>query len=74
MAETLLKAVQYILGMGPTVMLPVVIFIMAMCLGVKVSRALRAALTIGMGFVGIFLVFGLLVFAAGKILDTVQKK
>ena len=40
MAETLLKAVQYILGMGPTVMLPVVIFIMAMCLGVNLGYRL----------------------------------
>ena len=74
MAETLLKAVQYILGMGPTVMLPIVIFIMASCLGVKLSRALRAAMTIGMGFVGIFLVFGLLVDSLGPAaLDMVKE-
>ena len=65
MASTLLKVVQYVLSMGPTVMLPIVIFIMAMCLGVKISRALRSSLTIGMGFVGIFLVFSLLVDSLG---------
>lgn len=60
MADKLLEIVQYILGFGPTVMLPIVIFIMAMCLGVKFGRALRSSLTIGMGFVGIFVIFDLL--------------
>ena len=74
MASSLLKIVQYVLGLGPTVMLPIVIFIMAMCLGVKFSRALRSALTIGMGFVGIFLVFGLLVDSLGPAaLDMVKE-
>lgn len=60
MADKLLEVVQYILGFGPTVMLPVVIFIMALCLGVKIGRAIRSSLTIGMGFVGIFVIFDLL--------------
>ncbi|MCX8595854.1 MULTISPECIES: PTS galactitol transporter subunit IIC [unclassified Gilliamella] len=60
MADKLLEIVQYILGFGPTVMLPVVIFIMALCLGVKIGRAIRSSLTIGMGFVGIFVIFDLL--------------
>ncbi|WP_158785168.1 PTS galactitol transporter subunit IIC [Pantoea sp. BAV 3049] len=51
--------------MGPTVMLPIIIFTMAMCLRVGFSRSLRSALTIGMGFVGIFIVFGLLVDSLG---------
>ena len=48
MADKLLEIVQYILGFGPTVMLPVVIFLMAICLGVKLGRAIRSSLTIGM--------------------------
>ncbi|GAA5112731.1 PTS galactitol transporter subunit IIC [Orbus sasakiae] len=60
MADKILEVVQYILGFGPTVMLPLVIFIMAICLRVKVGRAIRSSLTIGMGFVGIFVIFDLL--------------
>lgn len=61
MMEKIFAAVQFVLGLGPTIMLPIIIFIMAMCLQTGFSRALRSALTIGMGFVGIFLVFGLLI-------------
>ncbi|MFK9902844.1 PTS transporter subunit IIC, partial [Klebsiella pneumoniae] len=65
MMDKVFSAVQYILGLGPTIMLPIIIFIMAMCLQTGFSRALRSALTIGMGFIGIFLVFGLLVDSLG---------
>ncbi|EBU7424775.1 hypothetical protein DK104_07870 [Salmonella enterica subsp. enterica serovar Lexington] len=65
MMDKVFSAVQYILGLGPTVMLPIIIFIMAMCLQTGFSRAIRSALTIGMGFIGIFLVFGLLVDSLG---------
>lgn len=65
MTDKLYAAIQYVLGMGPTVMLPIIIFTMAMCLRVGFSRSLRSALTIGMGFVGIFIVFGLLVDSLG---------
>ncbi|QCR38113.1 PTS galactitol transporter subunit IIC [Nissabacter sp. SGAir0207] len=60
MLEKFYGGVQYLLGLGPTIMLPIIIFIMALCLRTGFSRALRSALTIGMGFIGIFLVFGLL--------------
>lgn len=60
MTDKLLEGIQYILGFGPTVMLPIVIFIMAICLRVKLGRAVRSSLTIGMGFVGIFVIFDLL--------------
>lgn len=65
MMEKIYSAVQFILGLGPTIMLPIIIFIMAICLQTGFSRALRSALTIGMGFIGIFLVFGLLVDTLG---------
>ncbi len=65
MMDKLFSAVQYILGLGPTIMLPIIIFIMALCLQIEFSRALRSALTIGIGFIGIFLIFGLLVDSLG---------
>ena len=46
--------------MGPTVLLPIVIFIIAVVLGAKVGRAFRAAVTIGVAFIGINLVLGLM--------------
>ena len=53
LADQLNKIVQYILGMGATVMLPLFLFILALCFRVKWTKALRSALTVGIGFVGI---------------------
>ncbi|EEV7175343.1 PTS sugar permease subunit family protein, partial [Escherichia coli] len=41
-AHTLYNIVQYILGFGPTVMLPLVLFILALCFKVKPAKALRS--------------------------------
>lgn len=60
MSEQILKAVQYVLGFGPTVMLPIVTFILALCFKVKWAKALRSSLTIGIGFVGIYAIFNIL--------------
>lgn len=58
--QWLLDALGWISGLGPTVMLPIVLFLLGWALGAKPSRAIRAALTIGVAFVGINLVVGLL--------------
>ncbi len=46
--------------MGATVLLPVFIFIFAVALGTKVGRAFRSAVIIGVAFVGINLIIGLM--------------
>ncbi len=55
---TILKS--FVDTMGATVLLPVFIFIFALILGAKVGRAFRAAVTIGVAFIGINLVIGLM--------------
>ncbi|WP_159722551.1 PTS galactitol transporter subunit IIC [Enterococcus sp. CSURQ0835] len=52
--------VQYVLNLGPSVMLPIMILIIALIFRVPFSKALRSGLTIGIGFVGINLVIGVL--------------
>lgn len=59
-AHTLYNIVQYILGFGPTVMLPLVLFILALFFKVKPAKALRSSLTVGIGFVGIYAIFDIL--------------
>lgn len=63
--KTLLDAVQFVLGMGPTVMLPLVLFALALFFRIPVSRALRSSLTVGIGFVGIYAIFGILTSSVG---------
>ena len=54
------QGVQYLLSFGVTVILPLIIFILGMCMGAGFTRSLRSGITIGIGFVGINLVIGLL--------------
>lgn len=51
---------DYVLGLGPTVIIPIAIFIIALIFGVKPAKAFKSAITIGIGFVGVNLVVGLL--------------
>jgi len=51
------SAVMFFLGFKPFVMLPVIIFIIAIIFRIKISIAIRSSLTIGFAFIGIFMVF-----------------
>lgn len=48
--------IQYIIDMGASVMLPIVIAILSMIVGVKAGKAIRSGLMIGVGFVGLSLI------------------
>ncbi len=52
------EVMRYILDLGPTVMLPIVIIIFSKILGMKAGDCFKAGLHIGIGFVGIGLVIG----------------
>ncbi|SFE11829.1 PTS system IIC component, Gat family [Lentibacillus persicus] len=53
--------IQAFLDLGATVILPVVIFLLGLLFGQKPGKAFRSGITIGVAFVGIFLVVDLLV-------------
>lgn len=55
-----MEVIQFILDLGPTVMMPIIIMILGLLFRQGFSKALRSGLTIGMGFAGIFLVIGML--------------
>lgn len=55
-----MNAIKYILDLGPTVMLPLVICLFGIILGLKPGKSFSTAIKIGIGFVGIGLVVGLL--------------
>jgi len=56
--EIIYNAFQAFMGLGASVAIPIVIFFIAIALRVPPGKAARSALTIGIGFVGIFLVIG----------------
>ncbi|RHM54061.1 PTS galactitol transporter subunit IIC [Mitsuokella sp. AF33-22] len=54
--DALLSVVQYFVNLGASVMLPIVIFIVAIALGTPLGKAVKSGLSIGIGFVGIGLI------------------
>jgi PTS system galactitol-specific IIC component len=58
---------NFVNTLGSTVLLPVFIFIFAIILGAKVGKAFRAAVTIGVAFIGINLVVGLMTGSLGGV-------
>ena len=58
--EMLLEVIQYVVDMGAAVMIPIIIFFLGLALKQGIGKSLKSGLTIGVGFVGIGLVVGLL--------------
>lgn len=69
MGEVLTSLKAVIDGLGSTVLLPVVIFIIGLVLGTKPGKAFRSGVTIGVAFIGINLVVGLM---WGNLTDVAQ--
>lgn len=61
-------------GLGASVMMPIIIFILGICLGAPVGKALRAGLTVGVGFIGLNLVIGLLGGSLGPAVQAMVEK
>lgn len=59
------EIMRYILDLGPTVMLPLVIIVFSKALGMKLGDCFKSGLHIGIGFVGIGLVIGLMLDSIG---------
>lgn len=68
-----MNVIRYILDLGPTVMLPLVIFIFGVVLGLKPSKSFSTAINIGIGFVGITLVVGLIQNSLGPAAQAMTK-
>lgn len=64
---------KYIIGLGASVMMPVIFTILGVCIGIKFGDALKAGLKVGVGFVGLSIVTALLTSALGPALDAVVK-
>jgi len=68
------KAISdFLTGLGSPVMLPIIIFVLSLILGQTVRRAFTSALTIGVGFIGLNLVIGLLLGALSPATDLLVK-
>lgn len=60
MLEMISGAIQYVIDMGASVMLPIVIALISIAIGVKIGKAIRSGLMVGVGFVGLGLIVDLM--------------
>ena len=61
----------YIIGLGAAVMMPIIFTILGVCIGIKFSKALKSGLYVGVGFVGLGVITGLLTSSLGPALGKV---
>lgn len=69
-----MEYIKALIGMGPSVMMPVIFFILALACGVKVGKAFKAGMLVGIGFEGIGLVIGLLLSSLGPAAEAMVKR
>ncbi len=63
----------YIIGLGAAVMMPIIFTILGVCIGIKFGKALKSGLLVGVGFVGLSVVTGLLTSSLGEPLKTMTQ-
>ncbi|MGX7245571.1 PTS galactitol transporter subunit IIC [Enterococcus quebecensis] len=68
-----MAVIQYIVDLGASVMLPIVIMVLGLLLGQGIGKSLRSGITIGIGFVGIGLVISLLTDNLGAAAEAMAK-
>ena len=61
----------YIIGLGAAVMMPIIFTILGVCIGIKLGKALKSGLLVGVGFVGLSVVTALLTSSLGPALSQV---
>jgi PTS system galactitol-specific IIC component len=66
--------IKFITGLGSTVVLPIIIFILGLIFGDRPGRALRSGIIIGVGFVGLGLVITLLISNLAPATDALIKR
>ncbi len=63
----------YIIGLGAAVMMPIIFTVLGLCIGIKLGKALKSGLLVGVGFVGLSVVTALLTDSLGDPLKKVTE-
>ncbi|WEV43990.1 PTS sugar transporter subunit IIC [Lactobacillus sp. ESL0684] len=51
--KSIIDFIMYIVGLGPTVLIPIIMLIFGLCVRVPFTKALRGGLMVGIGFIGL---------------------
>ncbi len=74
MVDAILGVFKFISDLGVSVMMPVIMLIFGLVLGAPFGKSLRAGLTVGVGFIGLGLVTGLLGSSLGPAVQEMVKR
>lgn len=67
------EVIDYILGLGSAIFVPLIIFILGLIAGMKLSKAFTSALTLGIAFSGMSMVIGYMTSAVGPASEAMAK-
>ena len=71
--DAVMDVLNKVVDLGAFVMMPVILFIMGMIFRMKASDAIRAGITVGIGFKGISLAAGLISTTMSPLVETLQE-
>ena len=72
--DAVMDVLNKVVDLGAFVMMPVILFIMGMIFRMKASDAIRAGITVGIGFKGISLAAGLISTTMSPLVETLQER
>lgn len=70
-SEAIEAVFSYIIKLGAPVMMPILFTILGVCIGIKLSKAVKSGLLVGVGFIGLSIITSLLTSALGPALNSV---
>ena len=65
--QNVIEALNYIAGLGPAIMMPIIIIIIGLIFRVKFQVLVKSALTTGVGFLGVNLIINQFVSVVGPL-------
>lgn len=69
-----MNIITTLLSFKSYVLLPIIMFVLSMIIGLRVGKAVKASVTLGIGFVGIFIVFDYFVSKIGPVLKNIVER
>ncbi|GAA0437468.1 MULTISPECIES: PTS galactitol transporter subunit IIC [Virgibacillus] len=69
-----MEIINWVIDLGPSVMMPIIFLILALCFRIRLGRAFKAAMLVGIGFMGINLIITLLLESMGPAAEAMVKR
>jgi len=63
--QSIIDALNYVAGLGPAIMMPIIILVIGLCFRLKVSTLIRSALLVGIGFMGVLITVNFFITTVG---------